>query len=130
MIGIKKSVSQWHSARSGDHYSRTSPISGLACHPHTGVSSTLPGIYRPRSFVLVKRIINTYNGFLTSLPHPMLLFCRATRPLRGIRDGATFFLRLHFSPYPLRSHSVLNMSLPKRYTYSYRSLISVFRASS
>lgn len=28
-----KSVSRWHLARPRDHYSRTSPISVLACHP-------------------------------------------------------------------------------------------------
>lgn len=80
--------------------------------------STLPGIYRPRSFVLVKRIINTYNGFLTPLPHPMLLFCRGTRPLREkFATVQFFFLRLHFSLSPLCSHFVFNASLLKGYVH-------------
>lgn len=85
LTGIKN-VSEWHSARQlgpGDHYSRTIPLFRLPASHSSG--APLPpappfGIYRSRSFVLVKRIINTYNGFLIPTSRSTTLFSRVTRP--------------------------------------------------
>lgn len=107
----------------GDHYSRTHPTVSSTCQP-LGRSTRPPsGIYRSRSFVLVKRIINTNNAFLSPPSRSTPLFSRVTHPpkfSRGARAAAPFFFhRLHFSLSPfrtLRPRSAPNAILPK---YSY-----------
>lgn len=112
MIGIKKCLAM---ALNSVERSLFTDIPHFRLPPTMpgAVPSTLPGIYRPRSFVHVKRIINTYNGFLTPLLHPMPLFCHTTRSPRGI--CTTFFLWLHFSLSALCLYSVLNAFFPKEY---------------
>lgn len=117
MIVIQKCLVTVFSSivRSGDHYSRTSPF--LSTHSRTCHLS----LYRSRSFVLVKRIINTYNGFLILLPRTLYRHFTAPRWVPCGTHG-NFFLQLHFSLSPLCSRSALNTSLPK---YSYELLISI-----
>jgi len=96
-----KSVSQLHLARQRSLFTDIPHFRPRLPPATLGAVSTLLGIYRSRSFGLIKRIINTYNGFLTPLtaPHATIL-----RYPRGICNGATFFLRFHFSLSGLRSH--------------------------
>lgn len=97
MIGIKKCLAMALSSAERSLFTDIPPFPSSACPRHTRDFIHSSRHLSPAVVCLIKRIINTYNGFLTPLWRPMLLFCRATRPLRGIRDGATFFLRLHFS---------------------------------
>lgn len=125
LTGIKN-VSEWHSARQpdpGDHYSRTIPLS---CLPASLLAELAPwppfGIYRSWSFVLVKRIINTYNGFLRALSRLYAaIFPRHPSGPSSLRE--LFFT----GSISLCLPSALHAALPK-YSYELCLLISIPRA--